>query len=69
MSFPAGNYMIKVNNKDIRTTPTYFFIFSTVSVVNFEQVNAGWVRSSYLQIFQISGSYDFGNSQKLIRES
>ena len=69
MSFPAGNYMIKVNNKDIRTTPTYFFIFSTVSVVNFEQVNAGWVRSSYLQIFQISGSYDIGNSQKLLRES
>ena len=27
--------MFKVNNKDTRTTPT--------SIVNFEQVNAGWV--------------------------
>ena len=30
--------MFKVNNKDTRTTPCY-----SVSIVNFEQVNAGWV--------------------------
>ena len=49
--------MFKVNNKDTRTTPmaslvsllllwTYFTPCSSVSVfvVNFEQVNAGWVR-------------------------
>ena len=30
--------MFKVNNKDIRMTPCY-----SVSIVNFEQVNAGWV--------------------------
>ena len=31
--------MFKVNNKDTRTTP----YGSSVSFVNFEQVNAGWV--------------------------
>ena len=46
--------MFKVNNKDIRTTPMAFFWcfccnfrnstpFSSVSIVNFEQLNAGWV--------------------------
>ena len=48
--------MFKVNNKDTRTTSmTSFWCFycelwtystpcSSVSIVNFEQVNAGWVR-------------------------
>ena len=31
--------MFKVNNKDTRT---YFTPCSSVSIVNFEQVNAGW---------------------------
>ena len=34
--------MFKVNNKDNRT---YFTLCSSVSIVNFEQVNAGWVPS------------------------
>ena len=35
--------MFKVNNnKDTRTTP-YFTRCSSVSIVNFEQVNADWV--------------------------
>ena len=33
--------MFKVNNKDTRTTP-YFTPCSSVSIVNFEQVDAGW---------------------------
>ena len=33
--------MFKVNNEDTRTT-SLAFSFSTVSIVNFEQVNAGW---------------------------
>ena len=42
----------KVNNKDIKTTPgvilaflllTYFTSCSSVSIVNFDEVNAGWV--------------------------
>ena len=56
--FPAGNYLFKVNNRNIRTrcetclkltikTPerrhwTYFTPCSSVSIVNFEQVNANW---------------------------
>ena len=32
--------MFKVNYKDTRTTPC-----SSVSIVNFEHVNAGWVRT------------------------
>ena len=36
--------MFKVNNKDTRTTPmAYFTTCSSVSIVNFEHVNAGWV--------------------------
>ena len=34
--------MFKVNNKDTRT---YFTPFSSVSIVNFEQINAGLVVS------------------------
>ena len=62
---PAGNYMLRVNNKNTRTRceicskltmvsllqtsgvflqlRTYFTPCSSVSMVNFEQVNAGWV--------------------------
>ena len=56
--------MFKVNNKDTRTTSstsfwclycylwTYFTTCSSVSIVNFEQVNAGWkfciIMDSYL---------------------
>ena len=31
--------MFKVSNKDARTTP----LTSSISIANFEQVNAGWV--------------------------
>ena len=39
--------MFKVNNKDTRTTPALniFTPCSNVSIVNFEQVNVGWVIS------------------------
>ena len=33
--------MLKVNNENNRTT--YFTFFSSVSVVDFEQVNVSWV--------------------------
>ena len=47
--------MFKVNNKDTRATSlTYFTPFSSVSIVDFEQVNdTGNVKSIPLQIFQI----------------
>ena len=35
--------MFKVNNKDTRTTPCFTPCYS-VSIVNFEQVIAGWVK-------------------------
>ena len=40
--------MFKVNNKDTRTTDaiTYFTPCSSVSIVNFEQVNSGWDKST-----------------------
>ena len=46
---PAGKYLFKVNNRNTRTrttplayfTLTYFTPCSSVSIVNFEQVNAG----------------------------
>ena len=49
--------MFKVNNKDARTTPLvsfwylycYFTPFSIVSIVNFEQINAGWDHTDSLQ--------------------
>ena len=34
--------MFEVNNKDTRTTPTYFTPCSSVSIVNFEHVISGW---------------------------
>ena len=42
--------MFKVNNKDTRTTPlAYFTPCFSVCIVNFEQVNSGWV--TYLTHF------------------
>ena len=54
INIPAGNYMFKVNNRNTRTkcetysklaikTPerTCFIPCSGVSIVNFEQINAG----------------------------
>ena len=38
--------MFKVSNKDTRTTPAYFTLCSSVSVVSFEQVNGGWDKVS-----------------------
>ena len=40
--------MFKVNNKDTRMTHmwTYFTPCSNVSIVNLEQVNAGWVNDN-----------------------
>ena len=42
--------MVKVNNKNTRTTSLvflYFTPFSRVSIVNFEQVNVSWVTTSF----------------------
>ena len=51
--FPADIYLLKVNNRNIRTMAsfwclycklwTYFTPCYSVSIVNFEQVNVGWV--------------------------
>ena len=39
--------MFKVNNKDIKTTLTlYFTPYSSVSIVNFEHIIAGWDNST-----------------------
>ena len=35
--------MFKVNNKNTRTTPTYFTPFSGVSIIEFERVNVRFV--------------------------
>ena len=45
---PASKYMFKVNNRNTRRRceTTYLTICFSVSIVNFEQVNAGWARSS-----------------------
>ena len=47
--------MFKVNNKDTRTTP-YFTPCFSVSIVNFEQVDAGWntTRTGDLHINSLS---------------
>ena len=58
VAFSGGNYLFKVNNENTKTrceiclnlaikTPergrlTYFTSSSTVSIVNFQQANAGW---------------------------
>ena len=44
--FPAGNYMFKFNNRNTRTMCEIYSKLtpcSSVSIVNFEQANAGWV--------------------------
>ena len=45
--------MFKVDNKDTRMAPmeydAYFTSCSSVSIVNFEQVNAGWVKDALAQ--------------------
>ena len=62
---PAGNYMFKVNNRNTRirceifsklknkdTRTTSLTSCSSVSIVNFEQVNAGWDGFPNLRIDQ-----------------
>ena len=39
LTIPASIYLLKVNN---RNTRTYFIPCSSVSIVNFEHVIAGW---------------------------
>ena len=39
--------MFKVNNKDTRTTPLAFRPWSSVSIVNFGQVNTDWDRTLF----------------------
>ena len=55
--YPAVNYMFKVDNKKTRMTPMSVIlvsllltlnIFHTVSIVNIEQVNAGWESLPYV---------------------
>ena len=41
-SYPTGNYTFKVNNKDTKNN-AISQLCSSVSIVNFEQGNAGWV--------------------------
>ena len=42
---PAGNYLFKVNHRNTRTRyEICFYSVSMVSMVNFEQVIAGWER-------------------------
>ena len=65
-TYPAGIYLLKVSNKNTRkrceiwsklTIKTYFTPYSTVSIVNFEHVIAGWVRlflKLYDEIFLMS---------------
>ena len=53
--------MFKVNNKDTKTTSmAYFTPCSDVSIVNFEQVNADWVRTQ-------SNIYDEAYLRKCLR--
>ena len=40
-AIPAGNYMFKVNNRNIKTRCETCSKLTT-SIVNFEQINAGW---------------------------
>ena len=48
--------MFKVNNKDTRTTPVSSV--SSVSIVNFEQVNAGCVMVSFVPILCTKRFYE-----------
>ena len=56
-TFPAGNYMFKVNNRNTRTRCEIYskltikiperrlwrLLMAFVSIIYFEQINAGWV--------------------------
>ena len=83
--YPAGIYLLKVNNrnnrtryeiwvnnKDTRTTPlAYFTPCSTVSFVNFEQVNAGWVNMGNIFILKLVlrwFAYSFSQKMNLSME-
>ena len=65
-NYPAGIYMFKVNNRNIRTRceiwsklaiKTPFTPCSSVSIINFEHVNTGWDSKERTAIFQnTSGS-------------
>ena len=52
---PAGIYLLKVNNRNLKkrrkicsklTIKTYFTSCSSVSIINFEHVTAGWLMSN-----------------------
>ena len=43
--------MFRYNNKDTRKTLEYFTPCSSVSIVKFEPVNAGWLLATMLQSF------------------
>ena len=56
--------MLKVNNKDTRTTPmaspwTYFTPCSSVSIVNFEHLIAGWVCANKWKASALSPFFSF----------
>ena len=71
--FPAGNYMLKVNNRNTTTRceicskltkkiperrQAYFTPCASVSIVNFEQVNAGWSSVSIVNFEQVNASWE-----------
>ena len=49
--------MFKVNNKDTRTTP--IASCPRVSIVNFEQVNTGWVGKAFTDLITDNNLIDF----------
>ena len=51
--------MFKVNNKNTRTTSTYFTPFSSVFIVNFEQVNVSWIDQNLETLSKMNISFDF----------
>ena len=54
-TFAAGNYILKVNNRNTRTrceVCSKLTAYSSVSIVNVEQVNAGWGVKGNIHIFQ-----------------
>ena len=49
---PASIYLLKVNNRNIRTKceiRSYFTLCSSVSIVNFEHVIADWEKAKLLK--------------------
>ena len=47
--------MFKVNNENIRTTS--MTLFSTISIVYFEQVNVSWVNILLVQIRRVTKNF------------